>query len=236
MKPGRYDLLVLPADPQSHQVLIAHRLLGLADVVRVVAVADDDGRPAPPPALYDRDDGAVISRGARRLARDLCAERDGKPELFPRRLTAHCEAMSDLAQSDIVDGVHSCGLATTAEEYADAYQRLFDRLDWFAAMLARQPFILGPEPTWPDVVLYSALVRFDLVYHGLFRANRWKLTESPVLWAYARRLFQRPAFGETVDFAATRSYYYGTYRQLNPSGLIPLGPDLSGWHTPPEQG
>jgi putative glutathione S-transferase len=239
LAPGRYELRVSPADPASHQVLIVHRLLGLAESVDVAEVPADGSDAEPMPALHDRVMGTVVCYGAKRLAQGLCTEWDlrrapGATDLFPRRLRAHCEAMSALAQSDIVDGGRRCGLATTEEEYADAFQRLFDRLEWFAAMLSMQRFILGPEPTWPDVVLFSALVRFDIVYHGLFRCNRWKLTESPVLWAYARDLYQRPEFGETADLAAVRAHYYRTYRQLNPGGIVPLGPDLSGWRTPPE--
>ena len=75
------------------------------------------------------------------------------------------------------------------------------------------------------------LVRFDAVYHGHFKCNRSKLTELPVLWAYARDLFQTPGFGDTIDFTQIKQHYYGVHRGINPTGIVPLGPDPRGWLT-----
>ena len=98
--------------------------------------------------------------------------------------------------------------------------------------LENQRYLVGESITESDVRLFTTLVRFDAVYHGHFKCNRNKLTEMPVLWAYARDLFQTPGFGDTVDFDHIKRHYYGTHGQLNPSGIIPAGPDLSGWRTP----
>jgi len=75
-------------------------------------------------------------------------------------------------------------------------------------------------------------VRFDAVYHGHFKCNRWKLTENRVLWAYARDLFQTPGFGDTVDFDHIKRHYYQVHTGINPTRIVPLGPDLAGWHSP----
>jgi len=82
------------------------------------------------------------------------------------------------------------------------------------------------------VRLFTTLVRFDAAYHGHFKCNRNKLTELPVLWAYARDLFSQKGFGETVDFDQIKRHYYGTHPAINPTGIVPKGPDLSGWTTP----
>ena len=79
--------------------------------------------------------------------------------------------------------------------------------------------------------LFTTLARFDVVYHGHFKCNRHKLTELPVLWAYARDLFQTPGFGDTVDFAQIKRHYYVVHTELNPTQIVPVGPDLSGWLT-----
>ena len=80
--------------------------------------------------------------------------------------------------------------------------------------------------------LFTTLVRFDAVYHGHFKCNRNKLTEFPALWAYARDLFQTPGFGDTVDFDHIKRHYYQVHTTINPTGIVPAGPDLSGWLTP----
>jgi glutathionyl-hydroquinone reductase len=83
----------------------------------------------------------------------------------------------------------------------------------------------------PDVRLFTTLVRFDAVYHGHFKCNRDKLTEMPVLWAYARDLFQTPGFGDTIDFEQIKRHYYWVHTSINPTQVVPVGPDVSGWAT-----
>ena len=80
--------------------------------------------------------------------------------------------------------------------------------------------------------LFTTLARFDAVYHGHFKCNRQKLTELPVLWAYARDLFQTPGFGDTIDFVHIKRHYYEVHRDINPTGIVPAGPDLTGWWRP----
>ena len=83
--------------------------------------------------------------------------------------------------------------------------------------------------------LFTTLARFDAVYHGHFKCNRSKLSEMPVLWAYARDLFQTPGFGDTIDFGQIKEHYYTVHKDINPTGIVPKGPDLSSWLTPHER-
>ena len=123
--------------------------------------------------------------------------------------------------------------ATSQAAYELAYDRLFARLDALSERLATRRFLMGERITEVDVRLFTTLVRFDAVYHGHFKCNRNKLTEDPVLWAYARDLFQQPGFGETVDFDHIKRHYYATHDQINPTGIVPKGPDPAGWLTDP---
>jgi putative glutathione S-transferase len=91
---------------------------------------------------------------------------------------------------------------------------------------------MGETITEADVRLFTTLARFDPVYHGHFKCNRSKLTELPVLWAYARDLFQTPGFGDTTDFVQIKRHYYVVHHDINPTGIVPAGPDLRGWLTP----
>jgi putative glutathione S-transferase len=133
---------------------------------------------------------------------------------------------------DVNNGVYRCGFAGSQASYDKAYKRLFDRLDWLCDRLAGQRYLVGDTITEADVRLFTTLVRFDPVYHGHFKCNRSKLTELPVLWAYARDLFQTPGFGDTIDFDHIKRHYYDVHRDINPTGIVPLGPDLSNWLTP----
>ena len=83
---------------------------------------------------------------------------------------------------------------------------------------------MGDTITEADVRLFTTLARFDAVYHGHFKCNRQKLSEMPVLWAYARDLFQTPGFGDTIDFVQIKQHYYIVHEDINPTGIVPAGP------------
>ena len=140
--------------------------------------------------------------------------------------------MNDVVFRDVNNGVYRCGFAGAQEAYDKAYDRLFARLDWLSDRLAHQRYLVGDTITEADVRLFTTLARFDAVYHGHFKCNRNKLSEMPVLWAYARDLFQTPGFGDTIDFVQIKQHYYVVHTNLNPSQIVPKGPDLSGWFDP----
>jgi putative glutathione S-transferase len=98
--------------------------------------------------------------------------------------------------------------------------------------LADRRFLMGDEITEADVRLFTTLARFDAVYHGHFKCNRNRLTEMPNLWGYARDLFQTPGFGETIDFDQIKQHYYIVQSDVNPSAIVPKGPDADTWLEP----
>jgi putative glutathione S-transferase len=189
------------------------------------------------PALVDLTTGAVVANDFPQLTLDLSTEwrrlhREGAPDLYPERHRAEIDQVMQAVYEDVNNGVYKCGFAETQDAYEEAYVQLFDRLDWLSARLAGQRYLVGDTITEADVRLFTTLVRFDAVYHGHFKCNRNKLTEDPVLWAYARDLFQTPGFGDTIDFDQIKRHYYCVHTDINPTGIVPAGPDLSGWLTP----
>ncbi|MFF5052450.1 glutathione S-transferase family protein [Micromonospora sp. NPDC000663] len=193
------------------------------------------------PALVDTLTGRVVTNDYPQLTLDLSTEwralhRAGAPDLYPEALRPEMDALMADIHADVNNGVYRCGFATSQEAYNEAFRALFARLDMLSERLAGQRYLLGDAITEADVRLFTTLVRFDAAYHGHFKCNRNKLTEMPVLWAYARDLFQTPGFGETVDFDHIKRHYYGTHREINPTGIVPLGPDESGWTTPHGRG
>jgi putative glutathione S-transferase len=189
------------------------------------------------PAIVDVPAGQVVTNDFAQITLDLSTEwrayhRPGAPELYPAELRAEIDEVAELVFTDVNNGVYRCGFAATQDAYAEAYRRLFSRLDWLSARLEHQRYLVGDTITEADVRLFTTLTRFDAVYHGHFKCNRHKLTEMPVLWAYARDLFATPGFGDTVDFDHIKRHYYEVHRSINPAGIVPLGPDLSGWLDP----
>jgi putative glutathione S-transferase len=140
--------------------------------------------------------------------------------------------VADLVFRDVNNGVYRCGFAGSQETYDKAYDRLFSRLDWLSDRLRGQRYLVGDTITEADVRLFTTLARFDPVYHGHFKCNRQKLSEMDVLWAYARDLFQTPGFGDTTDFVQIKQHYYIVHTDINPTKIVPKGPDLRNWLTP----
>ena len=191
------------------------------------------------PAIVDTLTGRVVTNDYPQITLDLSTEwvehhRPGAPELLPQD-PAQRDEMDALMQDvyrDVNNGVYRAGFATTQEAYEEAYNALFARLDALAERLSTRRYLMGDRLREADVRLYTTLARFDAAYHGHFKTNRNKLTEAPVLWAYARDLYQSPGFGETTNFDHIKRHYYGTHPAINPTLIVPKGPDLSGWTAP----
>ena len=189
------------------------------------------------PAIVDIPSRGVVTADFRQITLDLEAEwgachRDGAPDLYPDKWRDEIEEVAALVYEDVNDGVYRTGFARNQQAYEQAYGRLFARLDWLSERLATRRYLVGDTITEADIRLWPTLARFDAVYHGHFKCNRNKLTEMPVLWAYARDLFQTPGFGDTIDFVQTKQHYYEVHVMLNPMRIVPAGPDTSGWLTP----
>ena len=188
------------------------------------------------PAIVEIESGKVVTNNYPQITLDFATEwtrfhRDGAPDLYPESKRAEIDEVNDLVFRDVNNGVYRAGFAGSQGAYERAYDRLFSRLDWLEERLADQRFLIGDTITEADIRLFTTLARFDAVYHGHFRCNRNKLSEMPALWAYARDLFQTPGFGDTTDFVQIKQHYYLVHTDINPTGIVPKGPDVSNWLT-----
>jgi glutathionyl-hydroquinone reductase len=189
------------------------------------------------PAIVDVASGEVVTNDFAQMTLDLSTQwtahhREGAPELYPEPLRAEIDEVARRIYTEINNGVYRCGFAGSQEAYDGAYDRLFSALDWVSGRLSDRRYLAGDTVTEADVRLFTTLARFDPVYHGHFKCNRAKLTEMPVLWAYARDLFQTPGFGDTVDFVQIKRHYYIVHAEINPTRIVPNGPELADWLTP----
>ena len=189
------------------------------------------------PAIVDLETGRVVNNDYPSLTLKLSTDwkqfhRPGAPDLYPEHLREEMDEVMDLVFHDVNNGVYRCGFAGDQDAYEKAYSRLWDRLDWLSERLSTRRFLMGYQVTEADVRLFTTLVRFYPVYHSHFKCNRQKLAEMPVLWRYARDLFQTPGWGDTVDFDHIKRHYYEVQRDINPTGIVPVGPDVSGWLEP----
>ncbi|MEU1511588.1 glutathione S-transferase C-terminal domain-containing protein [Streptomyces sp. NPDC005811] len=220
-------------DPDDRDPVLGIRFLGEAYDRR------EAGHPGgvSVPAIVDVPSGRLVTNDYQRITLDLATEwralhRPGAPDLYPEKLRAEIDTVMAEVYEDVNNGVYRAGFARGQEEYEEACAAVFRRLELLSARLAGQRYLVGDTITEADVRLFTTLVRFDAVYHGHFKCNRWKLTEDQVLWAYARDLYQTPGFGDTVDFDHIKRHYYQVHTGINPTRIVPVGPDLAGWPTP----
>jgi putative glutathione S-transferase len=188
------------------------------------------------PAVWDRVTGRLVTNNYPDITIDLETQFTafhgaGAPELYPEAVRAEIDQINAVIYEEVNNGVYRAGFATKQDKYEAAVTTLFARLDWLEQRLASQRYLVGRQLTEADVRLFTTLVRFDAVYVGHFKCNLRRLVDYPNLWGYARDLFQRPGFGDTVDFDHIKRHYYMTHDQINPTRIVPLGP-LVDWQSP----
>jgi putative glutathione S-transferase len=189
------------------------------------------------PAIVDVPSGEVVTNDFPQITVDLSLEwsryhRAGAPELYPEAWRDEIDEVNSWVYTEVNNGVYRCGFAGRQASYERAYDRLFAALDRLEDRLTDRRYLVGDHVTEADVRLFTTLARFDAVYNGHFKCNRNKLVEMPALWGYARDLFQTPGFGDTIDFDHIKRHYYCVHDDINPTGVVPVGPDLSNWLTP----
>ena len=147
-------------------------------------------------------------------------------DYYPEELRDEIDTLNRTIYSNINNGVYKAGFATTQAAYEEAANALFTTLDSLEERLSSQRYLVGPKVTEADWRLFTTLVRFDPVYVGHFKCNRRRLIDYQNLWGYVCDLYQTPGVADTVDLYYTKQHYYGSHSTINPTGIVPIGPDV----------
>jgi putative glutathione S-transferase len=147
-------------------------------------------------------------------------------DYYPKALRAEIDAVNALVYVNVNNGVYRAGFATTQEAYERAFDSLFGTLDQLESRLARTRYLVGDRTTEADWRLFPTLLRFDAVYHGHFKCNLRRIMDYPNLSNYLRDLYQVPGIAETVDMDHIKRHYYASHLHINPTGIVPKGPEL----------
>jgi len=150
---------------------------------------------------------------------------------YPESLREEIDALNERIYDAVNNGVYRAGFATTQEAYEEAVVILFETLNWLEDRFTSQRYLTGNQITEADWRLFTTLIRFDAVYVGHFKCNLRRLLDYPNLWAYTRDLYQQSGIAETVNMYHIKNHYYGSHATVNPTGIVPLGPDI-GFYEP----
>ncbi|MCC5779130.1 glutathione S-transferase family protein [Nitratireductor sp. B36] len=182
------------------------------------------------PVLWDKKTETIVSNESAEIIRmlnDAFDEwGDATLDLYPEDLRSEIDSINTLVYDNINNGVYKAGFATTQEAYEEAFKALFKALDDVEKRLSRQRYLAGNRLTEADWRLFTTLVRFDPVYVGHFKCNLRRIADYPQLSNYLRELYQVPGVAETVDMLHIKAHYYGSHGTINPTGVVPLGPEL----------
>ncbi len=180
------------------------------------------------PVLWDRERSTIVSNESSEIIRMFNAAFDDigakEGDYYPAALRSAIDSLNMRIYGSLNNGVYKCGFATTQKAYAEAFEALFETMDWLEERLSAQRYLVGSSITEADWRLLTTLLRFDAVYVGHFKTNKRRLIDYKNLWAYTRELYQVPGVAETVDMRHIKGHYYTSHTTINPSGVVPLGP------------
>lgn len=182
------------------------------------------------PVLWDKKKRTIVNNESSEIIRMLnSAFNDyAKSDIdyYPDSLRQDIDSINSLVYHDVNNGVYRCGFSTTQDAYNRAFDRLFDALEELEARLSLRRYLVGNQITEADWRLFTTLVRFDAVYYSHFKTNKKPLIDYSNLWSYARELYQVPGVAQTVNMDHIKTHYFGSHRSINPTGIIPKGPEI----------
>ena len=180
--------------------------------------------------LWDKKTQRIVNNESSEIIRMLNAEFNAFTEstinYYPVELREEIDEINAFVYTNINNGVYRTGFATTQAAYEKAFTALFATLDNLEERLSGQSYLLGNQITEADWRLFTTLVRFDAVYYSHFKCNQKRLVDYLHLWRYTRNLYQVPGVADTVNMDHIKRHYYGTHASLNPTGIVPKGPEI----------
>ncbi len=182
------------------------------------------------PVLWDKDSNTIVSNESSEIIRMFNAAFDrlgaAQGDYYPENLRLEIDSLNARIYATVNNGVYRAGFATSQGAYEEAFRVLFETLDWLEARLASRRFLCGDRLTEADWRLFTTLIRFDPVYFGHFKCNLRPIRDYPALSRYLRELYHWPGVAETVNFDHIKRHYYMSHRGINPTGVVPLGPEI----------
>lgn len=183
------------------------------------------------PVLWDKQGQTIINNESADIIRMLNSEFNqltgNTIDYYPATLHQDIDHINALIYQSVNNGVYRCGFATSQQAYEEAFDELFAALDMLEARLDEQRYLVGESITEADWRLFTTLIRFDAVYVGHFKCNKYRIADYPNLAGYMRELYQHPGIEPTVNFRHIKRHYYESHDSINPSGIIPAGPIMN---------
>lgn len=182
------------------------------------------------PVLWDKERHTIVNNESGEIIRMLNSAFDrlgaAAGDFYPPALRAEIDEMNGFVYPNVNNGVYRAGFATSQAAYEQAVTELFAALEVLERRLGQRRYLTGARITEADWRLFTTLLRFDAVYHGHFKCNLKRIADFPSLWGFTRELYQWPGVAATVDMRHIKGHYYRSHGMINPTRIVPLGPQL----------
>ncbi len=183
------------------------------------------------PVLWDKKTNTIVSNESSEIIRMFNSEFNeltgSNDDYYPEQLQSVIDEWNDYIYPNVNNGVYRGGFATTQEAYEEAFDSLFAALDKIDAHLATHRYLAGNKITEADWRLFTTLVRFDAVYVGHFKCNKQRIADYVNIQGYLKELYQVEGVAETTDFYHIKRHYYFSHTGINPTQVVPKGPELN---------
>ncbi len=185
------------------------------------------------PVLWDKKQRTIVNNESAEIIRMMNSafrafSTRPAPDLYPQALRSEIDAVNAWIYPSINNGVYRSGFAQSQQAHEQAVDELFDALDRAERLLATQDYLCGGVLTEADIRLFTTLIRFDAVYHTHFKCNRKQIAQYPALHRFMAHIYHLPGIADTVCLEQIRFHYYHSHRHINPTGIVPKGPDVLG--------
>lgn len=181
------------------------------------------------PVLWDKQQNRIVNNESAEIIRMFNGAFDDLTgndlDFYPAPLRGEIDALNERIYPAVNNGVYRAGFATSQSAYEEAFDGLFAELDRLEQLLDANRYLVGEYLTEADIRLFTTLIRFDAVYHGHFKCNLRRIADYPNLSNWLREIYQWPGIAETVDFQHIKNHYYGSHKTINPTGVVPKGPE-----------
>ena len=181
------------------------------------------------PVLWDMKTDSIVSNESSEIIRmfnsafdDLTGNSD---DYWPADMRDAIEEVNADIYANINNGVYRSGFATSVEPMRMRLPNCSTRSTGWKRLSTRR-YLMGDRMTEADWRFFTTLIRFDAVYVGHFKCNIRRIDDYPALSGYMRELYQMPGIAETVVMPHIKDHYYASHRTINPTGIVPVGPDL----------
>jgi len=180
------------------------------------------------PVLWDKQQNRIVNNESAEIIRMFNSAFDDLTgndlDFYPEPLRGEIDALNERIYPAVNNGVYRAGFATSQQAYEEAFDGLFEELDRLEQLLSANRYLTGEYLTEADIRLFTTLIRFDAVYYGHFKCNLQRIADYPNLSNWLREIYQWPGIAETVDFEHIKNHYYGSHKTINPTGVVPKGP------------